>query len=113
MEVRWSPEAADELAAIVAYIREDDHSAAQRTAVEIYHGAGALTTFDHRLITFGLSDLPCSLFKCSRYIFHASRISESLGLSELNATSIMLSASTRAFATAFARFAMSALRIAI
>jgi len=48
MEVRWSPEAADDLAAIVAYIREDDPSAAQNTANDIYERAGALTTFPHR-----------------------------------------------------------------
>jgi plasmid stabilization system protein ParE len=44
MEVRWSPEAADDLAAIVAYIRKDDSPAAQRTAEAIYERAGALTT---------------------------------------------------------------------
>jgi toxin ParE1/3/4 len=48
MEVRWSPEAADDLAAIVAYIREDDPAAAQRTAKEIYERAGGLTTFPYR-----------------------------------------------------------------
>jgi toxin ParE1/3/4 len=48
MEVRWSPEAADDLASIVAYIQEDDPAAAQRTAKEIYERAGALTTFPHR-----------------------------------------------------------------
>lgn len=48
MEVRWSPEAADDLAAIVAYIRDDDPAAAQRTAKAIYDRAGGLTTFPHR-----------------------------------------------------------------
>ena len=48
MEVRWSPEAADDLAAIVAYIRKDDSAAAQRTAKEIYERAGALSTFPYR-----------------------------------------------------------------
>jgi plasmid stabilization system protein ParE len=42
MEIRWSPEAADDLAAIVVYIRTDDPAAAQRTAKEIYERAGAL-----------------------------------------------------------------------
>ncbi|MGA3239555.1 MAG: type II toxin-antitoxin system RelE/ParE family toxin [Bryobacteraceae bacterium] len=36
MEVRWSPEAADDLAAIAAYIRKDDSAAAQRTAKNMY-----------------------------------------------------------------------------
>jgi toxin ParE1/3/4 len=48
MEVRWSPEAADDLAAIVAYIREDDPAAAQRAAKEIYERAGGLATFPYR-----------------------------------------------------------------
>jgi hypothetical protein len=45
MDVRWSPEAADDLADIVAYIRKDDSAAAQRTAKNIYGCAGALSIF--------------------------------------------------------------------
>src|ERR1035441_7593588 len=36
MQVRWSPQAAEDLAAIVAHIRKDDPAAAHRTAREIY-----------------------------------------------------------------------------
>jgi len=48
MQVRWSPQAAEDLAAIVAHIRRDDPAAAHRTAREIYERAGALKTFPHR-----------------------------------------------------------------
>ena len=48
MQVRWSPQAAEDLAAIVAHIRKDDPAAAHRTAREIYERAGALKTFPHR-----------------------------------------------------------------
>jgi toxin ParE1/3/4 len=48
MEVRWSPEAADDLAAILARIRKDNPSAARRTAKDIYERAGALKTFPNR-----------------------------------------------------------------
>src|ERR1035441_4497961 len=48
MQVRWSPQAAEDLAAIVAHIPKDDPAAAQRTAREIYERAGALKTFPHR-----------------------------------------------------------------
>jgi toxin ParE1/3/4 len=48
MEVRWSPEAADDLAAIVAHIRKEDPDAAQRTAKDIYKRAGALRIFPNR-----------------------------------------------------------------
>jgi toxin ParE1/3/4 len=48
MQVRWSPQAAEDLAAIVAHIRKDDAAAAHRTAREIYERAGALKTFPHR-----------------------------------------------------------------
>jgi len=48
MEVRWSPQAADDLAAIVDYIGRDDPAAAQRTAKEIYVRASALRTFPNR-----------------------------------------------------------------
>jgi addiction module RelE/StbE family toxin len=44
MNIRWSPEAADDLAAIVAYIRKDNPAAAQRTARNIYGRAGLLKT---------------------------------------------------------------------
>jgi toxin ParE1/3/4 len=48
MQVRWSRQAAEDLAAIVAYIRKDDPAAAHRTAKAIYERAGALNTFPHR-----------------------------------------------------------------
>jgi plasmid stabilization system protein ParE len=39
MAVRWSPRAADDLAAIVACIRKDDPEAARRTARDIFERA--------------------------------------------------------------------------
>ena len=47
MDVRWSPQAADDLAAIVAHIAGDDREAAHRTAREIYRRTGALNTFPY------------------------------------------------------------------
>jgi plasmid stabilization system protein ParE len=40
MTVRWSPEAAADFAAIVEYIRKQNHSAAERVARTIYDGVG-------------------------------------------------------------------------
>ena len=48
MQVRWSPQAAADLAAIVAYIRKDNPDAAYRSAREVYERAGALTNFPQR-----------------------------------------------------------------
>src|ERR1039457_790929 len=48
MQVRWSPQAAEDLAGIVAHLRKDDPAAAHSTAREIYERAGALKTFPHR-----------------------------------------------------------------
>lgn len=47
MEVRWSPQAADDLAAIFQHIAEGSPDAARRTVEEIYRRAGALNTFPH------------------------------------------------------------------
>jgi addiction module RelE/StbE family toxin len=43
--VRWTTEAADDLARIVEHIREDNLAAAQRVARTIYGGVAALRTF--------------------------------------------------------------------
>jgi len=48
MQVRWSPEAADDLSRIVAHIRRDSQMAAQRAAKNIYERAGALGVFPNR-----------------------------------------------------------------
>jgi plasmid stabilization system protein ParE len=48
MQVRWSPESAEDLSRIVACIRLDSLAAAQRVAKTIYAGAAALRTFPHR-----------------------------------------------------------------
>ncbi|HXK01712.1 MAG TPA: type II toxin-antitoxin system RelE/ParE family toxin [Verrucomicrobiae bacterium] len=42
MKIRWSPDAAADLARIVAYIKKDNRSAAQRTARIIFDQAAAL-----------------------------------------------------------------------
>jgi toxin ParE1/3/4 len=42
MEIRWSPAAAEDLLCIVEYIRQENPSAAQRTAKAIYESAGTL-----------------------------------------------------------------------
>jgi plasmid stabilization system protein ParE len=44
MQVRWSPESAEDLAGIVAYIHADNATAAQRVARTIYSSALALRT---------------------------------------------------------------------
>jgi toxin ParE1/3/4 len=48
MEVRWSPEAADDLARIVEHIRKDSATVARRVAKDIYERAGALRVFPQR-----------------------------------------------------------------
>jgi toxin ParE1/3/4 len=45
MTVRWSPEAADDFAAIVEYIRKQNPSAAERVANKIYDGVVSLASF--------------------------------------------------------------------
>ena len=48
MQIRWSPEAADDLQRIVEYIRQDNPKAARRVATEIYERAiAALETFPY------------------------------------------------------------------
>jgi toxin ParE1/3/4 len=47
MQVRWSPEAADDLARIVEHIRKDSAIVARRVAKDIYERAGALRGFPH------------------------------------------------------------------
>jgi toxin ParE1/3/4 len=48
MQVRWSPEAADDLERIVEYIYRENPSAGQRVAQTIYERAGALKTLPYR-----------------------------------------------------------------
>jgi toxin ParE1/3/4 len=45
MQVRWSPQAAEDLAGIVQHIRRDSPDAAQRTARTIYERAQGLSKF--------------------------------------------------------------------
>ncbi len=45
MTVRWSPEAAADLEAIVEYIRKQNPSAAERVAHTIYNGVASLAKF--------------------------------------------------------------------
>ncbi|OFV99133.1 MAG: hypothetical protein A3H28_12265 [Acidobacteria bacterium RIFCSPLOWO2_02_FULL_61_28] len=45
MQLRWSPEAADDLVRIVERIREDNPSVAERIATFIYQRVAALETF--------------------------------------------------------------------
>jgi hypothetical protein len=45
MTVSWSPEAAADFAAIVAYIREQNPAAGERVAHAIYDGVSSLATF--------------------------------------------------------------------
>ena len=47
MQVRWSPEAADDLARTVEHIRKDSAIVARRVAKDIYERAGALRGFPH------------------------------------------------------------------
>jgi toxin ParE1/3/4 len=48
MRVSWSPEAAADFAAIVAYIHEQNPSAAERVAHAIYDGVSSLSSFSSR-----------------------------------------------------------------
>jgi toxin ParE1/3/4 len=48
MRVRWTSNAADDLARIVDYIRRDNPSAAQRVAKTIYSAVADLRRFPHR-----------------------------------------------------------------
>jgi len=48
MQVRWSPEAAEDLERIVEYIYRENPSAGQRVAQLIYERAGALKTLPYR-----------------------------------------------------------------
>jgi len=45
LQLRWSPEAADDLVRIVERIREDNPSVAERIATFIYQRVAALETF--------------------------------------------------------------------
>lgn len=45
MQLRWSPDAADDLERIASHIRKDSPEAAQRIAREIYDGVGQLRTY--------------------------------------------------------------------
>ena len=48
MEVRWSPEAADDLEQITRYIQADDSKIATKVAAAIIDAVGALSTFANR-----------------------------------------------------------------
>jgi addiction module RelE/StbE family toxin len=48
MQIRWSPEAADELERIVQHIQKDNPEAARTVAETIYEGASSLMTFPNR-----------------------------------------------------------------
>jgi toxin ParE1/3/4 len=48
MRVRWTTNAADDLARIVERIREDNPAAAQRVAKKIYTAVAELRKFPHR-----------------------------------------------------------------
>jgi len=48
MRVRWTVDAADDLARIVLRIREDNHEAARRVAEIIFTGVTSLSTFPNR-----------------------------------------------------------------
>jgi toxin ParE1/3/4 len=48
MEVRWSPEAADDLERIVRYIQRDNLEVARKVASMIVDAVGALSTFPER-----------------------------------------------------------------
>jgi toxin ParE1/3/4 len=45
MQIRWSPEAADDLERIVEFISQENPAAAQRTAQDIYKRVGTLAAF--------------------------------------------------------------------
>ena len=48
MEVRWSPEAADDLERIVRYIQRDTPEVARKVGAIIVDAVGALSTFPER-----------------------------------------------------------------
>ena len=48
MQIRWSPEAAEDLRKIVEFIQRDNPDAAERVAATIYDGVGALSSFPSR-----------------------------------------------------------------
>jgi toxin ParE1/3/4 len=48
MQIRWSPEAADDLERIVQHIQKDNPEAARTVAETIYEGASGLKTFPNR-----------------------------------------------------------------
>jgi toxin ParE1/3/4 len=48
MEVRWSPEAADDLERIITRIRADNPQAARELASAIYDGCASLTALPNR-----------------------------------------------------------------
>ncbi len=48
MEVRWSPEAADDLERVVRYIQRDNPEVARKVASIIVDAVGALSTFSER-----------------------------------------------------------------
>lgn len=48
MQVRWSPEAADDLARIGRYIQKDNPSAARKVVVDLYTAITELKTFPNR-----------------------------------------------------------------
>jgi plasmid stabilization system protein ParE len=48
MKIEWSPEAAADFAGIVAYIREQNPSAADRVAHTMYDSAASLESFPNR-----------------------------------------------------------------
>jgi addiction module RelE/StbE family toxin len=56
MEVRWSPEAADDLDQIVRYIQHDSPDVARRVATIIIDAVGALSAFPKRGRTGRIAD---------------------------------------------------------
>ena len=48
IEVRWAPEAADDLSGIFEHIRHDSAGAAQRVVRDLYTRAESLATFPQR-----------------------------------------------------------------
>jgi toxin ParE1/3/4 len=48
MEVRWSPEAADDLAGIVQYIQRDSADVARKVAAIVIDAVGGLSLFSNR-----------------------------------------------------------------
>jgi addiction module RelE/StbE family toxin len=48
MQIRWSPEAEDDLERLVQHLHQDNPDAARRVARTIYEGAASLATLPHR-----------------------------------------------------------------